>query len=29
MLLHGKVESSTVNGPGERCVIWFQGCTLC
>lgn len=28
MLLHGKMESSTVNGPGNRAVIWFQGCTL-
>jgi anaerobic ribonucleoside-triphosphate reductase activating protein len=28
MLLHGMVSHSTVNGPGERCVIWFQGCTL-
>lgn len=28
MLLHGKIESSEVNGPGARAVIWFQGCTL-
>lgn len=28
MLLHGKMASSTVNGPGNRAVIWFQGCTL-
>lgn len=28
MLLHGKMESSPVNGPGNRAVIWFQGCTL-
>jgi anaerobic ribonucleoside-triphosphate reductase activating protein len=28
MLLHGKIESSAVNGPGNRAVIWFQGCTL-
>lgn len=28
MLLHGKLESSEVNGPGNRAVIWFQGCTL-
>lgn len=28
MLLYGKVDSSSVNGPGERCVIWFSGCTL-
>lgn len=26
MLLHGFVDSSFVNGPGERCVVWFQGC---
>lgn len=28
MFLHGKIESSEVNGPGNRAVIWFQGCTL-
>lgn len=28
MLLHGMVESSFVNGPGERAVVWFQGCNL-
>jgi anaerobic ribonucleoside-triphosphate reductase activating protein len=28
MLIHNKLESSTVNGPGNRAVIWFQGCSL-
>lgn len=28
MFLHGKLDSSEVNGPGTRAVIWFQGCTL-
>lgn len=28
MLVHGKLDSSAVNGPGNRAVIWFQGCTL-
>lgn len=28
MFLHGKIESSEVNGPGKRAVLWFQGCTL-
>ena len=28
MKIHGKIEQSAVNGPGERAVIWFQGCTL-
>jgi anaerobic ribonucleoside-triphosphate reductase activating protein len=28
VLVHGKLETSTVNGPGNRAVIWFQGCTL-
>lgn len=28
MLIHAKMEHSTVNGPGARAVIWFQGCTL-
>lgn len=28
MLLHSKVASSMVNGPGNRAVIWFSGCTL-
>jgi anaerobic ribonucleoside-triphosphate reductase activating protein len=28
MLIHSKIESSTVNGPGNRAVIWVAGCTL-
>ena len=28
MLIHGKVDSSSVNGPGLRAVLWFQGCSL-
>lgn len=28
MLIHSKMESSSANGPGDRAVIWFQGCTL-
>jgi len=28
MLIHSKIAESTVNGPGKRAVIWFQGCTL-
>jgi anaerobic ribonucleoside-triphosphate reductase activating protein len=28
MRLHSKLESSAANGPGNRAVIWFQGCTL-
>lgn len=28
MRIHGRIKSSTVNGPGLRAVIWFQGCTL-
>lgn len=28
MLIHAKLDSSTVNGPGTRAVIWLQGCTL-
>lgn len=28
MLLQGKIDSSEVNGPGKRAVIWFQGCSL-
>lgn len=28
MLIHGKISSSTVNGPGNRAVLWFQGCNL-
>lgn len=26
MFIHSKLEYSTVNGPGTRVVIWFQGC---
>lgn len=28
MLLHSKVASSSVNGPGNRAVIWLAGCDL-
>lgn len=28
MLIHGKIDSSSVNGPGNRAVLWFQGCSL-
>jgi anaerobic ribonucleoside-triphosphate reductase activating protein len=28
MLIHNRIESSSVNGPGNRAVIWVQGCTL-
>lgn len=28
MRLHSKLDSSAANGPGNRAVIWFQGCTL-
>jgi anaerobic ribonucleoside-triphosphate reductase activating protein len=28
MLIHGKMERSGANGPGERAVIWTQGCSL-
>ncbi len=24
--LHGMLDTSRANGPGVRCVIWFQGC---
>ena len=26
MLIHNRIESSRVNGPGNRAVIWTQGC---
>ena len=26
MRIHAKLVSSTVNGPGKRAVVWFQGC---
>lgn len=28
MLIHNKLASSCVNGPGDRAVVWVQGCTL-
>ena len=28
MLVHSTLPRSTVNGPGERAVVWFQGCDL-
>lgn len=28
MLIHNRLPMSTVNGPGSRAVIWFQGCSL-
>lgn len=28
MLVHGTFPLSTVNGPGDRAVVWFQGCLL-
>jgi anaerobic ribonucleoside-triphosphate reductase activating protein len=28
MKIHGHVTSSTANGPGNRAVIWIQGCDL-
>jgi anaerobic ribonucleoside-triphosphate reductase activating protein len=28
MLIHNRMENSSVNGPGDRAVIWLQGCTL-
>jgi anaerobic ribonucleoside-triphosphate reductase activating protein len=28
MLVHSKLPRSSVNGPGERAVVWFQGCDL-
>jgi anaerobic ribonucleoside-triphosphate reductase activating protein len=28
MFIHGKIEHSSVNGPGDRAVIWTQGCYL-
>ena len=26
--VHAQMESSQVNGPGRRAVIWVQGCSL-
>lgn len=28
MLVHATFPFSTVNGPGNRAVVWFQGCSL-
>lgn len=28
MQLFGKLSGTFVNGPGERDIIWFQGCNL-
>ena len=28
MLIHARIERTTVNGPGMRAGIWFQGCNL-
>jgi anaerobic ribonucleoside-triphosphate reductase activating protein len=28
MFIHNKLSPSTANGPGERAVVWFQGCNL-
>lgn len=28
MLIHGRIDNSSVNGPGNRAVLWFQGCSL-
>lgn len=28
MLIHGKINDSTANGPGNRAVLWMQGCSL-
>jgi anaerobic ribonucleoside-triphosphate reductase activating protein len=26
--IHGQLESSRVNGPGNRAIVWFKGCDL-
>jgi anaerobic ribonucleoside-triphosphate reductase activating protein len=28
MLIHGRIEQSMANGPGERAVVWTAGCDL-
>lgn len=28
MIIHSFIPSSAVNGPGDRTVVWFQGCLL-
>jgi len=28
MLVHARIDSSQVNGTGNRAVLWFQGCSL-
>lgn len=28
MLIHSILDNSSVNGPGDRAVVWFQGCEL-
>ena len=28
MLVRAKIEQTTVNGPGVRAALWFQGCSL-
>jgi anaerobic ribonucleoside-triphosphate reductase activating protein len=28
MLIHDRIARSKANGPGERAVVWLQGCTL-
>ena len=28
MFIHNKVSQSEANGPGNRTVVWFQGCNL-
>jgi anaerobic ribonucleoside-triphosphate reductase activating protein len=28
MLVHNRIENSAANGPGNRAVIWTQGCSL-
>jgi anaerobic ribonucleoside-triphosphate reductase activating protein len=28
MYIHNRIANSTANGPGERVVVWVQGCSL-